>query len=175
MDVRKIDLTAAGIIVIILVLAYFAIFREGREKIAALKENEVRLAEALRSDSDMNLELDRITGEIDHIQKNLEQFDRQLPEEKRIYDFLVELDDLAKKNSVTLKSIAPGKLEKKTLYSRLPIRITGSSDFRNFYRFLFQLENIPRITMTDSLRITRLLEGNMCDIEISLAVFGGGE
>jgi len=175
MDVRKIDLMAVGVIVVVLVLAYFAIFKEGRKKIADLKENEVRLAEALRSDGDMDLELDRIADEIDHIHKNLEQFDRQLPEEKRVYDFLVDIDGLAKKNSVALKSIAPGKLEKKTLYSRLPIRIAGSSDFRNFYRFLFQLENIPRITMTDSLRITRLLEGNMCDIEINLAVFGGVE
>jgi Tfp pilus assembly protein PilO len=175
MDKRNIDLAAVAIIVILVVIAYFTIFKDGREKVAVLKADEARLAEALRSASDMNVELDRISEEIDHIQKNLEQFDRQLPEEKRIHDFLVEIDDLARKNSVSLKSISPGKIEKKPLYSRLPISIDGSSDFRNFYRFLFQLENIPRITMTDRLQITRILEGNMCDIKIDLAVFVGGK
>ena len=175
MNARKIDLAAILIIVILFVLAYFAIFKEGRDRVAALKTDETRLAEALHSAGDMNPELDRIADEIAHIQKNLEQFDRQLPAEKRIHDFLVEIDGLAKKNSVNLKSITPGKLEKKPLYSRLPIRISGSADFRNFYRFLFQLENIPRITMTDTLQITRLLDGNLCDIEINLAVFVGGK
>ena len=174
MDIRKIDLAAVIIIVILFVIAYFAIFKEGREKVAALKEDEVRLAAVLSSADDMNLELDRIADEIDYIQQNLEQFDRQLPEEKRVHDFLVEIDGLAKKNLVNLESITPGKLEKKTLYSRLPIKIAGSSDFMNFYRFLFQLENIPRITKTDSLKITRRRNENMCDIEINLAVFVGG-
>jgi Tfp pilus assembly protein PilO len=175
MDKKNIDLVAIVIIVILFVLAYFAIFKDGRDKVAVLKAEETRLTEALRSSGNMNLELDRIADEITHIQKNLEQFDRQLPDEKRIHGFLVEIDDLAIKNNVALKSVTPGKLKKKTLYSRLPISITGSADFRNFYRFLFQLENISRITMMDSLKITRLFEGSMCDIEINLAVFVGSK
>ncbi len=174
MDIRKIDIAGVVIIVILFVLAYFAIFKEGREKIAVLKQDEIRLAEALRSAGDMNPELDKISGEIDSIQKNLEKFDKQLPEEKRVHDFLVEIDAIAKKNSVSLKSISPGKLEKKDLYSKLPIRIAGTAEFKNFYKFLFQLENIPRITMTDSLRITKILEGSLCDLEINLSVFVGG-
>jgi Tfp pilus assembly protein PilO len=80
-----------------------------------------------------------------------------------------------RKNSVKLEGITPGKLEKGTLYSRIPIAISANSEFKNFYSFLFQLENIPRITMTDSLSVTNQSKGNMCNIEMNLVVFVGGK
>ena len=122
----------------------------------------------------MTHELERIAEEIDYIQNNLEDFDRQLPEEKRIYDFLVEIDNLAKNNNVQLEGITPGKLIKGTLYSQVPVAISANSGFRDFYRFLFQLENMPRITMTEGLIVTSLPKGNRCSIEMDLAVFVGG-
>jgi Tfp pilus assembly protein PilO len=174
MDNKKIDLLAAGIIIVLFVFAYFAFFKGGWANAADLKEKEKMLLESLDSAADTNLELDRIAEEIDFIQKNLENFDRQLPEEKRIYDFLVEIDKLAKDNSVNLKAIRPGRLEEGTLYSRVPINISGNSRFKDFYKFLFQLENIPRITMTEQLRVKSLPEGNRCDIEMDVSVFVGG-
>ena len=173
MDARKIDLLSAGIIIVLLMVGYFAFLKDGWAKLAVLKEQEAVLSENVSSSGDMAPELERIAEEIDLIQKNLEAFDRQLPEEKRIYDFLVEIDNLAKNNSVNLEGITPGKLEKGTLYSRVPIAISANSGFNDFYSFLFQLEHIPRITMTKGLKVTSLSKGNRCKIEIDLAVFVG--
>ncbi len=174
LDIKKIDLLAAGIIILLIVFAYFAVFKEGRAKVAVLKKNESMLLKKVSSAGSISLEVDRTEEEIEHIKKKLEKFDRQLPEKKRIYDFLVKIDKLAKDNSITLKSLKPGKLEKGALYSRVPIKISGSSRFEDFYKFLFQLENIPRITMMERLRVKRLPEGNRCDIEMDLAVFVSG-
>ncbi len=175
MDTRKIDLLSACIIIFLLVIGYVAFLKDGWAKLAVLKEQEAVLSENLSSTGDMAIELERIAEEIDAIHQNLEDFDRQLPEEKRIYDFLVEIDNLAQKNSVQLEGITPGRLETGTLYSQVPVAISAHSEFRDFYRFLFQLENIPRITMTEGLRVTRLPEGNRCHIEMDLAVFVGGK
>jgi Tfp pilus assembly protein PilO len=175
MNERNINFLSAGIIIFLLIFGYFAFLKDGWAKLVVLKEQEAVLSENVSSTSDMALELDSIAEEIDYIQKNLEDFDRQLPEEKRIYDFLVEIDNLAQKNRVQLEGITPGKLEKGTLYSRVPIAIAANSEFRDFYTFLFQLENIPRITMTDSLRVTNLSKGNRCNIEMNLIVFVGGK
>jgi len=175
METRKIDLLAVGIIVFLIVIGYFIFLKDGWAKLVVLKEQEAVLSENLSSTGDMALELERIAEEIDSIQKNLEDFDRQLPEEKRIYDFLVEIDNLAQKNSVQLEGITPQKLETGTLYSRVPVAISANSGFRDFYRFLFQLENIPRITMTEGLSVTRLPKGNRCKIEMDLGVFVGGK
>jgi Tfp pilus assembly protein PilO len=175
MNSRKIDLISAGIIIILLVFGYFAFLKDGWAKLVVLKEQEAVLSENVHSTGDIALELERIAKEIDYIQKNLEAFDRQLPEEKRIYDLLVEIDNLAQRNRVQLEGITPGKLEKGTLYSRVPITISANSGFRDFYTFLFQLENIPRITMTSGLRVTSLPKGNRCNIEMDLAVFVGAQ
>jgi Tfp pilus assembly protein PilO len=154
---------------------YFALLKDGWAKLVVLNEQEAVLSENLSSSGEIALDLERIAEEIDLIQKNLEAFDRQLPEEKRIYDLLVEIDNLAQRNSVQLEGITPGKLEKGTLYSRVPIAISANSEFRDFYTFLFQLENILRITMTEGLRVTSLPKGNRCKIEMDLAVFVGGK
>ena len=175
MDTRKIDMLAAGILIFLFLSGYFAFLKEGWAKLVVLKEQEAVLSENVSSSGDMALELERIAEEIDYIQKNLEDFDRQLPEEKRIYDFLVEIDNVAQKNRVKLESITPGKLEKGALYSRVPVVISANSGFSDFYTFLFQLENIPRITMTEGLRITTLPKGSRCNIEMDLAVFVGGK
>jgi Tfp pilus assembly protein PilO len=166
MDSRKIDLLSAGIIIILIVFGYFAFLKDGWAKLVVLKEQEA---------GDMAPELKRIAEEISLIQNNLEEFDRQLPDEKRIYDLLVEIDNLAQRNSVQLEGITPGKLEKGTLYSRVPLAISANSKFRDFYTFLFQLENIPRITMTEGLRVTSLLKENRCKIEMDLTVFVGAK
>ena len=175
MDARKIDFLSAGIIIILLVFGYFAFLKDGWAKLDVLREQETVLSKNVSSTGNMARELERIAVEIESIQKNLEDFDRQLPEEKRIYDFLVEIDDLARRNSVQLEGITPANLEKGTLYSRVPIVISAESGFRDFYTFLFQLENIPRITMTEGLSIKSLPTGNRCTIKMDLVVFVGGK
>ena len=175
MNNRKLDLIASGIIILIFVFTYFAFISTSRAKVAVLKETKNMLLKDVTASGDMTLEMARIAEEIDSIHNNLEKFDRQLPKEKRIYDFLVEIDKLARDNSVTLESITPGTIEKGMLYSRVPINISGNSGFKDFYRFLFQLENIPRITKIEELRVKSLPEGNKCKIEMDLAVFVGGK
>jgi Tfp pilus assembly protein PilO len=174
MDKRKIDLLAAGIIIVLLITGYFAFLKDGWAKLVVLKDQKTVLSEKVRSTGDMALALERINREIDYIQKNLEDFDRQLPDEKRIYEFLVEIDGLAKQNHVKLEDITAGKLEKGTLYSWVPVTISANAGFRDFYRFLFQLEHIPRITMSKGLSVKSLTEGKGCNIEMDLAVFVGG-
>jgi len=175
MDTRNIDLLSAGILIVLLVVGYFAFLKNGWAKLTDLREQEAVLSENVSSTGDMDRELERIDREIDDIQQNLEAFERRLPQEKRIYDFLVEIDELAKRNNVQLESITPGQLEKGRLYSRVPITISANSGFKDFYTFLYQLENILRITMTESLRVDRLPNENRCTIKMDLAVFVGGK
>lgn len=175
MDIKKIDRIAAGIILVLIVFAYFVFFRDGSTKVAVLMENEKMLMENVNAPYDINSELDRLGREIEDIQNNLDNFERQLPQKKHTYDFMAEIDALAGKNGVALKTIRPGKAEEGALYARLPIRISGSSDFGSFYRFLYQLENMPRITTMDHLRIKKGAKGQKCDIEMDLAVFVGGK
>ena len=175
MDNRRIDMIAAGIILMIFAVTYFAFIKESRAKVAALRETETMLQEHLNSSGDMSSAMDSIKQEIEAIHRNLEKFDQRLPKEKRIYEFLVEIDKLASNNRVELASISPGKLEKGTLYSQVPIRISGNAGFRDFYRFLYQLENIPRITKIEGLKVDNIPEGSGTHIEMNLAVFVSGK
>jgi Tfp pilus assembly protein PilO len=181
MNTKQIDISAIAILVLLLTLSYFTLFRTERARVTDLKEKEKVLSETLAKAGDMHVELNRMQEEINTIQMRLEEFDRRLPEDKRIYDFLRTIDRLAENHGIRMDSIEPGAIERESLYIRIPIKITASARFPDFYRFLYQLEQIPRITRTDGLRISRSPERgpeasgeNLCKIEIELAVFVGG-
>ena len=173
MDTKKIDFISIGIIVLLIVFGYLLLLKDGWTRLTVLKEQETVLSENVSTQNEMTIKMERIGDEIDDIQNNLEHFDRQLPKEKRIYDFLVEIDNLAQKNNVQLEGITPGTMQKGALYWKLPISISAISNFKDFYTFLFQLENIPRITMTEGLNIKHLSKDKQCKIDINLAVFVG--
>lgn len=175
METRRIDMIAAGIILLIFVVTYFAFIKESRAKVASLRETETMLQEHLDSSGDMSSALNGIKEEIEAIHRNLEKFDKRLPKEKRIYDFLVEIDKLGRDNRVELQSISPGKLETGSLYSKVPIRISGNAGFRDFYTFLYRLEKMPRITKIEGLKVNNLPEGGRTNIEMNLAVFVSGK
>lgn len=175
MTKRKIDITAISMIILIMLFAYLAVIKGNKAKADILAEENSVLLSKFRSAAEIELQIGRVVGEIDSIQKNLEAFSSQLPEEKRIYDFLKDIDNLAKKNNIHLKSIRPGVLENKAIYSKVSVTISGTSEFKDFYRFLFQLENIPRITKVEHLHINKPQGGEGCDIEMDLAVFVGGK
>ncbi|UCH81613.1 MAG: type 4a pilus biogenesis protein PilO [Nitrospiraceae bacterium] len=173
LETKKIDFISIGIIVLLIVFGYLFFIKDGWATLSVLKEQEAVLSENVSAQNEMAIEMERIGDEINDIQKNLELFDRQLPKEKRIHDFLVEIDNLAQKNKVQLEGITPGNMQKGALYRKLPISIKAVSGFRDFYTFLFQLENIPRITMTEGLSVTRFSKDKSCTIELNLAVFVG--
>ncbi len=182
MDRKKVDFVAAGVIVLLLVTAYFTLFRAERVRVAHLREKKDSLSEKLQQAGEMNLALDRIGGEIAEIRRNLADFDRRLPEEKRIYDFLRSIDQLASQSDVTMESLTPGPLEKESLYSRMMVKIAARGRFPDFYRFLSRLEGLPRITRLVGLRIKRVdSQGagageieRLCNFEMDLAVFVSG-
>ncbi len=174
MDNRKIDLLAIGIIIVLISITYFTVIKGGMARAAVLKDEVKMHEQELSSVSEVSLELDRIEDDIKTMQKNLENFDRQLPDDKRIYEVLNDIDRLAKENSVDLQAVTPGKLEKGELYSRIPITISSNADIKSFYRFLHELESIPRITRTERLQIDSLPHEAKCEIEMDLAVFVGG-
>jgi len=174
-DIKKIDILAAGIIITIFTLAFFAFFRESRAKEASLNENKNMLSEQLRSTGDIDLKLEKITEEINDIQKDLDNFDRLLPGREQIYSFLDDIDSLARQNNVRLRDIRPGTIEKGDLYAQIPVNISGNAGFKEFYGFLYQLENIPRITRLDRLKVGKSPEEKTCDIEMTLTVFIGGK
>jgi Tfp pilus assembly protein PilO len=181
MDKKKIDFIASGVIVFIFLFAYFVLFSPEAEKIVNLKEKEKVLSEKLNTASDTKFEMKKISEEIERIQGNLEDFEQRLPGEKRIYDFVRTIDRLAQRNDVELEDLVPGDLEKRRLYSRVPITISAEAGFRDFYRFLYELEQVPRITKVEGLEVTRSSKGTLgnpeakrCEIQMSLTVYVGG-
>jgi type IV pilus assembly protein PilO len=170
---KQIDVVALAVILLIIMAAYFLIFREERLKVTELREQEVLLTEQLTTAGETRGKLDQISDEIERIEDSLHEFDSNLPSDKRIHDFLRTVDNLAKANNVHIASIKPGALQMESLYLKIPVSISAEARFLDFYNFLHDLENVPRINKVEELTIERLPGGDACSIEMQLAVFMG--
>ncbi|MDX1764151.1 MAG: type 4a pilus biogenesis protein PilO [bacterium] len=180
---KRIDMVATGLIVTIVLLSYFFFFRTERLRIHALEEEKAALSQTLEAGGGATLALDKMSEEIQRIQTNLDHFENQLPEEGRIHDFLRTLDRLAQNHGVQLQAVTPAAKVEANRYAKIPVTITARSSFPAFYRFLYQLEGIERITKVERLQVNRSSKGrveleapNLCDIQMDLAVYvaGGG-
>ena len=158
---KKIDMAAAGLIVVIVLLSYFLFFRTERLRIHALEQEKTALSEKLNASGGATLALDRMTEEIQTIQANLDHFENQLPDEGRIHDFLRILDRLARNHGVHLQSVTPGTRVDENRHARILVSIAARSGFGNFYRFLYALEGIERITKFDPDAMSSQIAGEL--------------
>ncbi len=182
MDAKKVDYIGTVMVSLLILIAYFSLFKVERTKIRELKRKEKVLTEKLDRSFDTNQELSRISSEIDHIREDLESFDRRLPGTLKIYDVIRTIDGLARKSGLQVRSIRPGSREEGRLYSRVPITISLEGAFPRLYRFLYQLEKIPRITRVEEVSVHRSgpdssdrADRVFCHAEMVLSLFVGKE
>jgi Tfp pilus assembly protein PilO len=76
---KQIDVVALAVILLIIMAAYFLIFREERLKVTELREQEVLLTEQLTTAGETRGKLDQISDEIERIEDSLHEFDSNLP------------------------------------------------------------------------------------------------
>ncbi len=137
--------------------SYFLVFRPQNEEIEKAKtEIELKQAmlEKLRTATSKTADLEQANEEI---KKSIEAIESRLPSSKELDIVLREVAIIAGKCGLKIptfkkndKTIPAGGL---ALEQPLDVEITGNFD--GFYRFLQDLEKIPRITKIQDMKLTR--------------------
>ncbi|MGH7291569.1 MAG: type 4a pilus biogenesis protein PilO [Myxococcota bacterium] len=138
------------------VCSYFVVFRPVNTKIAQGKkeiEHKHALLSKLREATAQTADLQRAN---DQIRESIDSLQAKLPSSKEMDNVLRQVSGIAAKNGLKIPTFkkndktAPAGM---AMEQPLDIEITG--DFDGFYKFLLDIEQLPRITRFTDLEIVR--------------------
>jgi Tfp pilus assembly protein PilO len=151
LNAKQLDLLSLATVVIVLVVAYFAIFHRGFTRYFYLKTQEKILRESLKSTATVNQTLNDIQKDITAVEKKLDEFNKRLPKEKNIDEILKQITHPSASTGINLKLIEPLQIREGGIYNRFPIKLHLESPFNNCFHFFLQLENLPRILQLETI------------------------
>lgn len=157
------------------VASYFFVFEPRNSEIAAAereiqaKQEKLRqLERATRVQSDLQIEIDKLTTAITI-------FEEKLPSEDRFDQVLHEVTDLATRQQLTMSRVERQRVERRAHFTEAPIRLNLNGDFDGLYRFLADLERLSRIIHVKDMKITRNTgrrqEASQMQAELRLSIF----
>jgi Tfp pilus assembly protein PilO len=161
---------AAGIITLLLG-SFLLLFRPALQRVSSLRQQTRVLTQQLELSSQVRTGLGHIQAEVAAVEQQLAAFHEQLPLEEQLDTYLRQIDQIAKQTGFNVTLIKPGTIQHQELYSQLPITISAASPFPEFYRFLGELHDLPRLTKIDALSVVRQGETDVCDIALTLLIY----
>ena len=82
-------------------------------------------------------------------------FESKLPDASEIETVLQDVTLIAKKNNLTSKMIRTLKTKQNNGYIELPLKMELQGDFKSYYSFLLELEQLDRITKIRELSLRK--------------------
>jgi len=157
--------------------SYFLVFKpQNREISRARKEIELKQAmlEKLREATSQSADLARAN---DQMKQSIEAIQARLPNTKEMDNVLRQVSGLAGKEGLRVPQFKKNdKILPAGLAMEQPIDIEITGDFDGFYKFLLDLEQLPRITRIPDFSIVRSdkVDGEM-KTKLTLSVYYEGE
>lgn len=136
--------------------AYFFVFQpknqlqqDARAEIQAKKIKLVALDQATEQFVNLDEEITRLQGAIEMIEE-------KLPAGRETYIVVNRIADLARSHDLRVQTVKPDKVVPAGPFaSELPIRMEIRGGFLGFYRFMLEVEKMPRLTQVPQMTLER--------------------
>ncbi|WP_239373945.1 type 4a pilus biogenesis protein PilO [Snodgrassella gandavensis] len=154
---------AGGIIVVILVLAYFFVYSGLNEQLSQLKHEEEALKQTYTEKSQKAAHLDALKAELDSINSSFHLLLKQLPTQAEIPNLIQELHECATKNGLSMDSLTPsqaqntysGNKSEQQVIQTLPYSITLTGNYNQISQFMRDVGKLSRIVTLNSIVLKR--------------------
>lgn len=166
---RNAQVGLAGVFVVF--LSFFLIFGY-RPQMAELHGLQSRIADKktdLQTAQTRAKALPMVMAEVARLQQRVERFDKKLPKQQDLGQFVKDITQLSQQSSLRRWRIDAGAPKKNDLYSETPIQIHFEGDYRNVFSFLNQAEQMQRLTRLHSVQI-RVLDSQLGQVEVQAAL-----
>lgn len=146
------------------VASWFFVFEPRNRDIAEARAEIDSMQATLAQLNEVNQEVGDLGEAVSASEIRLASFRRNIPDAEEVDEMLAELDAIGVRNSLNVKSIRTLKQVDIDGYSELPLNLDVEGEFLGIYRFLSDIENLPRITRVSDLQISRDLVGGLSAI-----------
>ncbi|MCH2133988.1 MAG: type 4a pilus biogenesis protein PilO [Phycisphaerales bacterium] len=93
---------------------------------------------------------------VDDGEAAIERVEAKLPSRRDVESMLEQLWQVARRNELSVKSVKTLPPVASTVYMELPLQVQLEGPFEGYYRFLLEVENLPRITRIFNMKIKRI-------------------
>ena len=114
---------------------------------------------------------ERLSGILDNTRQELNLLNERVPESAKLGDFLNQLDTLLKNTKISLVSLQPQATVNEKHYKKIPVRLLLNGQFPDIHRFLYDLELIRRVLVTEKIVITKTNTPNECQVDLTISIF----
>ncbi|PIT15683.1 type 4a pilus biogenesis protein PilO [Snodgrassella alvi] len=161
---------AGGIIVVILVLAYFFVYSGQNGQLSQLKQEEETLKQTYTEKSQQATHLDALKAELDSINGSFHLLLKQLPTQAEIPNLIQELHECATKNGLNMDSVTPAQAQntysgnsgnqtdnnaEQQVIQTLPYNITLTGNYNQISQFMRDVGKLSRIVTLNAIVLKR--------------------
>ncbi len=158
------------------VAAYFFVFQPRAAEVSAARAEITSKQAKLKELEAATKNIEDLGDEIDRMRDAIDLVEQKLPAQRDVEVVLRDVWRLAAENKLTAKSFHTDKIVKAAHYSEQPIKMTIIGDFAGYYKFLQELEKLPRITRTPNMKLEKQRdEDGLMEVEMVLSIFFEGE
>ncbi len=135
------------------IASYVYVFKPRNVEIQQANSEIETKRERLNRFQEVAVHLQDLGRAIDEGKDAIETIEEKLPSEDDVAGILGQFTQLAKANQLSVPSFKPTNAVPAASYMEMPIEMTMTGRFNNFYEFLLALEQLPRITRVHQLEM----------------------
>ncbi len=170
-SLRQIDVLGAAVAGVLVLVALIGPIRAMTlERSRLITERQSALL-SLTEQEALEERLRRAEDEVGTLRANIELLHRSFPPRKELDSFLSELNELARSTNTELARVVPGSTREGDVFSMVAIQIEARAPFEGFYRFLWGLDRMTRLSQIETLGISHEPESRTCTIQMTLYIF----
>lgn len=140
------------------VTSFWYVFKPRNEQIRQANE-EIKLKQArMERLDDVLKRIPSLSEEIVKGQDAIKNLELQLPTAESVDTILDQVWQISKRNGLLVRSVKSDKPVPFARYMELPLKTVIEGEWEGFYRFLLDLEALPRITRIPQLKMQKIIE-----------------
>ncbi|HAC09223.1 MAG: type 4a pilus biogenesis protein PilO [Phycisphaeraceae bacterium] len=139
------------------VAAWFFVFEPRNQDIEQSRREIAQMETTLVRLDQLTDEVGDVRTAIDEAELRLADFRRNIPDANEVDDMLAEIHRIGERNALGISSIRALNRTETQGYAEIPLSLEIDGSFRGLYRFLIDLERLPRITRVRDLKLERNL------------------
>ncbi len=161
-----------AIVAVALVAFTLVVYLPQRRQLGELKQQRQETATALERDKTRATELALIRGEVTRMTEQLNYFNRRLPNQQELGQFLKDVSGYARSSGLDGATFQPQKPVQGELYVRMPIEMHFQGRFSDLYGFLRQAKNMTRLTHVREMTVRNDKDlGGRCAIDMTMTIY----
>jgi Tfp pilus assembly protein PilO len=175
LNFKKLDRISLGIVLIICVICGYWVAQQGiRQRQQIQREND-QLTRQMQHLDLAKINLQGLRTRLDRVAADLKVLNEKIPPTAEIGLFLKNIDALVTSLNLVMINVQPFPAVSEKLYTRIPIQLTFTGDFRDSYRLLWKLETMNRLLVMEKISISQSNIDEPCRVDLTANIFQRSE